>query len=152
MRTGEALGLPVVLAGAGPQRAELAALAEAATVPVTIVDRPSDALLFALLQRASLFVFAPVEDFGIMPVEAMALGTPVLVNARGGARESVEALDGGAVFEATDAAELGRAAERAMAADAAAAARAAHALFGEAAFRTRLTAWMASHGADTAPR
>jgi len=152
VRTGEALGLPVVLAGAGPQRADLAALAEVATVPVTIVDRPSDALLFALLQRASLFVFAPVEDFGIMPVEAMALGTPVLVNARGGARESVEALGGGTVFEAADAAELGRAAERAMSADAAAAARAAHALFGEAAFRDRLTAWMASHGADTAPR
>ena len=152
VRTGEALGSPVVLAGAGPQRAELAALADAATVAVTIVDRPSDALLYALLQRARLFVFPPVEDFGIMPVEAMALGTPVLVNARGGARESVEALVGGAVFESTDATELARAAEIAMQVDAAAAARAAGPLFGEAAFRTRLTAWMTSHGADTAPR
>lgn len=152
VRTGEALGLPVVLAGAGPQRAELAALADAATVPVTIVDRPSDALLYALLQRARLFVFPPVEDFGIMPVEAMALGTPVLVNARGGARESVEALGGGAVFESTDPAELARAADTAMRVDAAAAARAAAPLFGEAAFRTRLSAWMSSHGTETAPR
>lgn len=152
VRTGEALGVPVVLAGAGPQRAELAALAEAATVPVTIVDRPSDALLYALLQQARLFVFPPVEDFGIMPVEAMALGTPVLVNARGGARESVEALAGGAVFESADPAELARAADTALLVDAAAAARAAGPLFGEAAFRTRLTAWMTSHGADTAPR
>ena len=30
-----------------------------------------------------------IEDFGIMPVEAMALGTPVVVNSVGGASESV---------------------------------------------------------------
>ena len=37
-------------------------------------------------------MFAPVEDFGIVPVEAMASGTPVIANAVGGAAESV--IDG----------------------------------------------------------
>lgn len=67
-------------------------LAEQARVPVHLVISPSDALLAALLQRAAAYVFPPVEDFGLMPVEAMAVGTPVVVNATGGAAESV--LDG----------------------------------------------------------
>ena len=37
-------------------------------------------------------MFASVEDFGIVPVEAMASGTPVIANAVGGAAESV--IDG----------------------------------------------------------
>ena len=145
VRAGEAAGIPVVLAGSGPQRAELAALAAAATVPVTIVDRPSDELLFAIFQRASLFVFPPVEDFGIMPVESMALGTPVLVGPRGGARESVELLGGGAVFE--DESMLKRGVEAALASDHVGARARAEAEFGESAFRGRLLHWMGRNGA-----
>jgi glycosyltransferase involved in cell wall biosynthesis len=43
----------------------------------------------ALFQRALAFVFPPIEDFGIVPVEAMAAGCPVIVNRIGGAAESV---------------------------------------------------------------
>ncbi len=43
-----------------------------------------------------LYVFLPVEDFGIMAAEAIALGVPTLVNADGGAREIVAATGGGA--------------------------------------------------------
>ncbi|MFT4216785.1 MAG: glycosyltransferase [Micropruina sp.] len=92
---GERLGLPVVLAGAGPERGNLAERAAIAAVPVQFVESPSSALLFALYQNAYAYVFPPIEDFGIMPVEAMACGTPVIVNATGGARESVEACRGG---------------------------------------------------------
>ncbi len=86
---GEAAGVPVVLAGRGPERESLERLGAEASVDVRFVDRPSDALLYALYQRCLAFVFPPVEDFGIMPVEAMAAGAPVLVNAVGGATESV---------------------------------------------------------------
>jgi len=37
------------------------------------------------IRQASAFIFAAVEDFGIAPVEALALGTPVVALARGGA-------------------------------------------------------------------
>ena len=89
---GEVLGLPVVLAGTGPDESRLRALAEQARTPVHFAGRVSDNLLLKLYRRAALFVYMAVEDFGIMPVEAMASGTPVLVNELGGARESVLAV------------------------------------------------------------
>lgn len=92
---GELLDLPVVLAGAGPDEHRLRAIAQQARTPVRFVGRVSDGLLSELYRRASLFVYMPIEDFGIMPVEAMAAGTPVLVNELGGARESVLAAGGG---------------------------------------------------------
>jgi glycosyltransferase involved in cell wall biosynthesis len=78
-----------VLAGGGPQRDALARRAAAASVPVHLVEEPSDALLYALYQRAAALVFPAVEDFGMMPVEAMAAGTPVIGVDEGGLRESV---------------------------------------------------------------
>lgn len=92
---GEILGVPVVLAGTGPDEARLRAMAEQSRTPVVFVGRVSDNLLLELYRRAALFVYMAVEDFGIMPVEAMASGTPVLVNEVGGAREGVLAVGGG---------------------------------------------------------
>jgi glycosyltransferase involved in cell wall biosynthesis len=92
---GEILDLPVVLAGTGPQEPRLRALAEQVRTPVIFAGRVSDNLLLELYRRAALFVYMAVEDFGIMPVEAMACGTPVLVNEVGGARESVLTVCGG---------------------------------------------------------
>lgn len=44
------------------------------------------------MQRAKAFVFAAEEDFGIIPVEAQACGTPVIAYGVGGALETV--IDG----------------------------------------------------------
>ena len=41
------------------------------------------------MQKAKAFVFAAEEDFGIVPVEAQACGTPVIAFGRGGVTESV---------------------------------------------------------------
>lgn len=87
--TGVACGVPVVLAGEGPEETHLRALADEHPGSVTFIPRPSFALLNELFRRALVYVFPPVEDFGIMPVEAMATGTPVIANAVGGASESV---------------------------------------------------------------
>jgi len=45
-----------------------------------------------LMQRARAFVFAAEEDFGIIPVEAQAAGTPVIALGKGGALETVQGL------------------------------------------------------------
>jgi len=45
------------------------------------------------LQKARAFLFPALEDFGILPVEAQACGTPVIAFGRGGALETVVGTD-----------------------------------------------------------
>ena len=139
---GEILDLPVVLAGTGPDEPRLRALGERARTPVIFVGRVSDDLLLEMYRRAALFVYMAVEDFGIMPVEAMACGTPVLVNEIGGARESVLRVAGGL----TSGWQKSRFAdpdvvERALAIDTKAAERAVT-KFSNAAFRSNVLSWV----------
>lgn len=96
---GAAMDVPVVIAGSGPEEGVLRALAASASVPVHFTGRVTDEQLYALYQEAMLFVFLAIEDFGIMPVECVAAGTPVLVNAAGGASESVPLLGAGQQVE-----------------------------------------------------
>ncbi|WP_018466777.1 glycosyltransferase family 4 protein [Calidithermus timidus] len=50
------------------------------------------------MQRAKAFVFAAEEDFGIIPVEAQACGTPVIAYGKGGALETVQEGVSGVFF------------------------------------------------------
>lgn len=60
---------------------------------VSFVESPSDEALFALYRSAFAVLYPPFnEDWGIVPLEAMAHGKPVVAVNRGGPRESV--LDG----------------------------------------------------------
>lgn len=117
IRGGELTETPVVIAGAGPEERSLRATAEQASVPVHFVLSPSNNMLRALYQKAAVYIFPPVEDFGIMPVEAIAAGTPVVANARGGASESVLIGSTGSHFQPDDDASLLRALRHALALD-----------------------------------
>lgn len=46
--------------------------------------------LIKKLQKAKAFVFAAIEDFGMLPVEAQACGTPVIALGKGGSLETVK--------------------------------------------------------------
>ena len=102
IKAGEAAGTAVVLAGSGPEEAALRVQAASASVPVHFVINPSNELLYALYERALAYIFLSIEDFGIMPVEAMALGTPVIALNVGGASETVVHRRTGALLESTD--------------------------------------------------
>ena len=115
IEAGEASGLPVVLAGSGPLLSELQRRAAEASVPVFILENPSDPMIRYLYQTALVYVFPPIEDFGIMPVEAMALGTPVVANSIGGASESVVDGKSGSLVSGFGKAELRSAVELAAA-------------------------------------
>ena len=79
-------GADLVVADDGPESDRLAALAGPT---VRIVTAPTDDELRHLLATARAFVFPGIEDFGMLPVEAQACGTPVIARRAGGALDSV---------------------------------------------------------------
>lgn len=81
-RSGERL----VVVGDGP---EMARLRKMAGPGVTLTGWLPDAELRDMYERCTALVFPGEEDFGIVPVEAMAAGKPVIALARGGALETV---------------------------------------------------------------
>jgi glycosyltransferase involved in cell wall biosynthesis len=80
----------LVVIGDGPARGAIEA---GAPRNVRMLGRVPDAERDRWLARARAFVFAAEEDFGIAPLEAHALGTPVIAYAAGGARETIPGLD-----------------------------------------------------------
>jgi glycosyltransferase involved in cell wall biosynthesis len=76
----------LIVIGDGPDMAKLRALGQK---NITFLGYQEDAVLRDHLQRARAFVFAAEEDFGILPVEAQACGTPVIAYGAGGALETV---------------------------------------------------------------
>ncbi len=73
--------------------------------------QPPDVLRYHM-QRARAFVFAAEEDFGIVPLEAQACGTPVIAYGKGGALESILPDKTGVFFEIQDVASLRAAVQR----------------------------------------
>lgn len=60
---------------------------------VVMMGYQSEEVLREKMQRAKAFVFAAEEDFGIVPVEAQACGTPVIAYGKGGTLETVKNFD-----------------------------------------------------------
>jgi glycosyltransferase involved in cell wall biosynthesis len=84
------LGRRLIVIGDGPERPRIARLAGPT---VTLAGRLDDVSLRDHLRRARALLFPANEDFGIVPLEAMACGTPVLAYGEGGATETVLPAD-----------------------------------------------------------
>ncbi len=82
-------GVELVVAGDGRSREDVERVAGPGVELLGAVD---DATLLELYRTCTALVFPGQEDFGIVPVEAQACGTPIVALAAGGARESV--IDG----------------------------------------------------------
>lgn len=86
-------GLPdrsLVVIGDGPEAHKLQSL----KLPNVkwLGFQPND-VLRDTMQRARAFIFAAKEDFGIIPLEAQACGTPVIAFGQGGVCETVAGLE-----------------------------------------------------------
>jgi glycosyltransferase involved in cell wall biosynthesis len=84
-----AAGKRLVVIGGGPLYEQLRA---SAGPNVELLGSVSRDRIIERLSRARSLILPGVEDFGITPLEAMALGTPVVALGEGGVRDSV--IDG----------------------------------------------------------
>jgi len=79
-------GYRLVVAGDGPA---LSGLRRRATSNVEFKGSVGNSELVTLMQRCAAVIFPSCDDFGLIPVETMACGRPVLAYAAGGALETV---------------------------------------------------------------
>ncbi len=75
--------------GDGPQMDKLKQIVENSD-NIEILGYQSNEVMVQTMQKAKAFVFAAEEDFGIIPVEAQACGTPVIAYGKGGCLETVD--------------------------------------------------------------
>lgn len=75
------LGWPLVITGDGPERDRLQARA---LDNITFLGHVSDEERTQLMARARAVIVAALEDYGLVPVEANASGTPVIAYGAGG--------------------------------------------------------------------
>lgn len=93
-------GFKLNIVGSGPYEATLKEMAQGMS-NVVFHGRLPDKDLKSLLSRSRGVLFPAYEDFGIVPVEAMAAGLPVVVYDQGGAAETVTADFGEHISEQT---------------------------------------------------
>jgi glycosyltransferase involved in cell wall biosynthesis len=85
----------LIVIGSGPEKEKLISKASS---NIKIIGHQETEVLKVYMQKAKAFVFAAEEDFGIIVVEAMACGTPVIAWNYGGTGESVINNETGILF------------------------------------------------------
>lgn len=86
----------LVVVGDGPDFNKIKKLA---TTNIEMKGFVSKTELIKYMQKAKAFVFSAEEDFGIIPVEAQACGTPVIALGKGGCLETVISNETGVFFK-----------------------------------------------------
>ncbi len=76
----------LVVIGSGE---ELTSIQKIAGSNIKVLGYQPDNVLIEKMQKAKAFVYAAVEDFGIIPIEAMSCGTPVIALNKGGTKETI---------------------------------------------------------------
>jgi glycosyltransferase involved in cell wall biosynthesis len=85
----------LVVIGSGPEKEKILSKA---TPNIDVIGYQDFESLKSYMQKAKAFVFAADEDFGIIVVETMACGTPVIAGNYGGTAESVINGETGILF------------------------------------------------------
>ena len=88
-------GRELIVIGQGEQ---LDYLKKIAGPKITFLGRQPDGVVKQYLANCRALIFPGLEDFGIIPVEALASGTPVIAYGRGGVKDTVEDGQNGIFF------------------------------------------------------
>ena len=81
------LGLPLKVIGGGEMLDEIKDLANK---NIEILGRQDFKIVKDALEKSRALIFPGIEDFGIVPVEALSAGTPVIAYGKGGILDTVE--------------------------------------------------------------
>jgi len=96
IRAFNVLNLPLKIVGTGP---ELNNLKKIAGSNIEFIGQIDDEKLASLLSKCKALIFPQEEDFGMVPLEAMASGRPVIAFRSGGAMETVSENVSGLFFK-----------------------------------------------------
>jgi glycosyltransferase involved in cell wall biosynthesis len=80
----------LIVIGDGP---DLEKVKKKAKGNIEVLGYQPDEILKDYMQNAKAFVFAALEDLGIIPLEAQACGTPVIAYGKGGVLETIRGLE-----------------------------------------------------------
>lgn len=97
------LKLPLIVIGDGPENQKLRSLAGPS---VTFLGKISDEEIERVFASSAGYIFTPLDDFGISPVEALASGTPVIAYRAGGALDYIKPGINGEFFDKQTSASL----------------------------------------------
>jgi glycosyltransferase involved in cell wall biosynthesis len=93
------LNKKLIIIGSGEECGNLSAFA---CSNIKFMGEVSEDEKVLMLSNARALIFCAEEDFGIVPVEALALGTPVIAFDKGGVRDSIIHLYNGILFDKQD--------------------------------------------------
>ena len=141
--------VPLTVAGSGPGERDLRRVAADLGSDVRFEIRPSDERLRELYRHSAALVFPANEDFGIVPVEAQACGTPVVALDTGGTRDTVVDSETGHRVERADVDEFASALRAVVGnGDSADACRRNAERFSIERFKSRLRSWVGEPSPD----
>ncbi len=89
------LGLPLKIIGSGPEKKSMQKIANR---NIEFLGRVSNEQLPKYYQQCRALIFPQEEDFGIVALEAMSCGKPIIAYKGGGALESVKPEENGIFF------------------------------------------------------
>ncbi|OIP68945.1 MAG: group 1 glycosyl transferase [Oscillatoriales cyanobacterium CG2_30_44_21] len=97
------LGLPLIITGEGPETQKLQAIAHE---NIKFLGHVSDRDRCQLMAKAKSVIVAALEDYGLVPIEANASGTPVIAYGNGGVMDTQISGVTGLLFEQQTTASL----------------------------------------------
>jgi len=96
------MNLPILIMGSGPEKAKIESLAIETGTEFQLLLSPDRNTWLEGLANAKAMIFPGVEDFGLTPIEAIGLGTPVFALGKGGALDYIQNNVNGQLIESND--------------------------------------------------